>query len=166
MQTRVHLRLEMGALCLAAQLVWPKAGLAADSFNWRTNAALVSADIRDGKLSWLLEEITSATGWRVFVEPDVSHIVSTKFENLPPGQALRLLLGDLNYALIPEAGASHKLFVFRTTMGNATQRVVVPDRARPRGPEGVSPGRSRRRETPDRGRPEGPNHPGNRPSEN
>ena len=113
------------ALCAVVWLGLPATGWAADSLNWRTNAALVSADIKAGKLPWLLERVTSATGWQVYVEPGVSHIVSTKFENLPPGQALHLLLGDLSFALVPESSGSPKLFVFRTTIGKATQRVVL-----------------------------------------
>jgi hypothetical protein len=155
---------EISTLWLAFQVVSITTGLAADTLNWRTNAALVSADIKDGQLPWLLEEITSATGWRVFVEPDVSHTVSAKFENLSPGEALRLLLGDLNFALVPTANASPKPFVFRTTVGNATQRVVIPDSARLHGPGEASPERTRRRDHPDRDRPGGSNHTNNRPN--
>ena len=49
--------------------------------------------------------------------------VSAKFDRLPPGEALHLLLRDLNFALVPATNASPKLFVFRTTMQNATQSV-------------------------------------------
>src|SRR5205823_11766232 len=55
-----------------------------------------------------------------------THIVSAKFKDLPPGEALRLLLGDLNFALVPETNASPRLFVFRTSRQNATQLVTVP----------------------------------------
>ena len=151
------------ALCslfLGFQLLSTTQGLSADTFSWRTNAALVSADIQDGKLSWLLEQITSATGWRVYVEPDVSHVVSAKFENLNPGEALRLLLGDLNFALIPETKANAKLFVFRTAMGNATQRVVAINPAPLSPSPGALPGGARRRDNPERpgrsGRPSPP----------
>jgi hypothetical protein len=70
-----------------------------------------------------LAQIASVTGWQVFVEPDTSQAVSAKFKNLPPGEALRLLLGDLNFALVPETNSISKLFVFRTAMKNATQSV-------------------------------------------
>jgi hypothetical protein len=159
MRKRVQVWLEIGAVWLAVQLLSTITGSAADTLDWPTNAVVVSADIKDGKLPWLLEEITSATGWRVFVEPDVSHVISAKFENLPPGEALRLLLGDLNFALIPEANTTPKLFVFRTTMGSATQRVLAPERAHD--PGGISPGRPHRRDHSDRDRPNGPNHTNN-----
>jgi hypothetical protein len=153
MRKRFQALLRICLLFLGWQAVSTNRVFASDVLDWRTNAALVSADIRDGTLPWLLEQITAATGWRVFVEPDVSHVVSTKFKDQSPGDALRLLLGDLNFALIPEANATPKLFVFRTSLGNATQRVVVPERPRPPNPGGVLPGRTRRRDHPDR--PEG-----------
>ena len=118
-----------GAGRLAALLIFAIALLAAapawaaDTLNWETNRNRVSADIKSGKLIPLLEQIASITGWHVFVEPDTGRIISAKFSNLPPGEALHLLLGDLNFALVPETNASPKLFVFRTTMKNATQLV-------------------------------------------
>jgi hypothetical protein len=103
---------------LAAAPAW-----AADTLNWETNRNRVSADIKSGKLIPMLEQIASVTGWHVFIEPDTGRGVSAKFSNLPPGEALHLLLGDLSFALVPETNASPKLFVFRTAMKNATQLV-------------------------------------------
>src|SRR5437016_6742761 len=96
---------------------------AANSLDWRTNQNRVSAEIKSGELPPLLEQIAATTGWRVFVEPDTTNSVSAKFKDLPPGEALHLLLGDLNFALVPETNASPRLFVFRTKMQNATQLV-------------------------------------------
>src|SRR6266403_2822426 len=112
-------------LCLALLAAFPAA--AADSLNWRTNQNRVTADIQYRPLGRLLEQITAATGWKVFVEPGTTHDVSAKFKDLPPGEALRLLLGDLNFALVPETNASPKLFVFRTAQRNATQLVRAPE---------------------------------------
>ncbi|MEY2430159.1 MAG: thermitase [Verrucomicrobiota bacterium] len=108
---------------LALVLVLPFPGLAADSLTWRTNQNLVSADIKGGSLFQLLSQVASATGWKVFVEPGSTREISAKFKNLPPGDALHLLLGDLNFALVPATNASPKLFVFRTTLKNATQAI-------------------------------------------
>jgi hypothetical protein len=85
----------------------------------------VSADINSGDLYQLLEKIAATTGWHIYVEPELSHKVSAKFKDLPPGEALHMLLGDVNFALVPETNSSPKLFVFRTTMKNAT-RLVRP----------------------------------------
>jgi thermitase len=90
---------------------------------WSKDRDRVSADVRDWELIGLLEEIAAQTGWHVFVEPDYSFKSSVKFKNLPPGEALRSLLGDMNFALVPQTNTTQRLYVFRTTMKNATQQV-------------------------------------------
>jgi hypothetical protein len=100
---------------------------AAESFSWNKQTDRVTADVRSWQLNTLLERITADTGWQVFLEPNTRHDVSAKFSNLPPGQALRLLLGDLNFALVPETNGSPKLFIFRTVMSSATQLVQKPE---------------------------------------
>jgi hypothetical protein len=110
-------------LCLVLAMFGALPGRAGDTLNWRTNQNLVSADIKTGDLSRLLSRIATVTGWKVFVEPGTSRNVSAKFKDLPPGDALHLLLGNLNFALVPETNASPKLFVFRTTLQRATQQV-------------------------------------------
>ena len=91
-------------LGLAIALLTAAPAPAAGTLNWETNRNRVSADIKAGKLLPLLEQIAAVTRWQVMVEPDTTHTVSAKFSNLPPGEALRLLLGDLNFALVPESG--------------------------------------------------------------
>ncbi len=113
----------VAGLCLIAALLAVVPARAAGSLNWETNRNRVSADIKGGKLLPLLEQIASITGWQVFLEPDTTCTVSAKFDRLPPGEALHLLLHDLNFALVPATNASAKLFVFRSTMQNATQSV-------------------------------------------
>ena len=113
----------LAALGLALALFPALPAWAADTLNWETNRNLVSADIKSGKLLPVLERIAAATGWHIFLEPDTASVVSAKFDHLPPGEALHLLLRDLNFALVPATNASPKLFVFRTAMQNATQSV-------------------------------------------
>jgi thermitase len=115
--------LSFAALSLALALFSAAPALAADTLQWQTNR--VSADIKSARLFPLLERIAGATGWHIFVEPETDHKVSAKFQNLPTGEALHLLLGDLNFALVPGTNASPRLFVFRTAMKNAT-RLVRP----------------------------------------
>jgi hypothetical protein len=92
---------------------------------WNKAKDRVDADVRGWELLNLLERIASETGWQVFVEPDSGHTASAKFKDLPSGEALRLLLGDLNFALVPQTDRSSRLYVFRTVMQNAT-RLVPP----------------------------------------
>lgn len=112
-----------GLLVLAIALLAAIPARAADTLSWETNRNRVSADIKGGKLLPLLEQVAATTGWHVFLEPDTTHTVSAKFSSLRPGEALHLLLGDLNFALVPQTNASPRLFVFRTVMKNATQPV-------------------------------------------
>ncbi|HUA37493.1 MAG TPA: S8 family serine peptidase [Candidatus Sulfopaludibacter sp.] len=102
------------------------AGAQTNSIVWHQAADRVDADVRSLNLSNLLEEITAQTGWRVYVEPGTTHSASTKFRNLPSGEALRMLFGDLNFALVPQTSAAPHLYVFTTKMENATQLVRVP----------------------------------------
>src|SRR5215813_7392115 len=106
--------------CIAA-FGFAKSAGAADTFIWQTNQGRVTADIKSGDLLKVLSQIASATHWRVYVEPGSDHPVSTKFKDLPQNEALHLLLGDLNFALIAETNGPSKLLVFSTTMRNATQ---------------------------------------------
>jgi len=102
-----------------------RSAIAVDIFDWNTNRNLVTADIKNQELVSLLEKIAVATGWRVLVEPETAHIVSAKFKDLAPGDALHLLLGEVNFALVPGSNATSRLFVFRTAADRATQ-VVAP----------------------------------------
>ncbi len=101
-----------------------------NSIVWHKAADRVDADVRSLSLSNLLEQITAQTGWKVYVEPGTTHRASAKFKNLPTGAALRMLFGDLNFALVPQTNAAPHLYVFTTRMENATQLVRVPKTAR------------------------------------
>ena len=96
-----------------------------NSLVWHTAADRVSADMHAEPLLPLLEDIGRQTGWRIFVEPDTERNASAKFKDLPSGDALHKLLGDLNFAFVPQTNGSSQLYVFRTTMQNATKPVSV-----------------------------------------
>lgn len=98
---------------------------AEDSLTWQNDKNIVSADISAAQLRPVLERVARATGWQVYIEPGLSQSVSAKFKDLPSGDALRHLLGDLNFAVIPQTNAPSRLYVFHTTMQRATQRVQV-----------------------------------------
>ncbi len=100
----------------------------ADSVHWQIQDNKVDAEIRSWDLQQLLENISTATGWQVFVEPETQRTVSAKFKGLTSGEALERLLGNLNFALLPQSNAPSKLFVFRTTAQEATQLVKVTEK--------------------------------------
>lgn len=113
-------------LCLALLALAFVAGPthAADKLVWR-GGERVDADIAGWTLPQLLEQLAEVTGWQVFVEPGtrLKQPVSVKFSNLSAGDALGRMLGELSYAVLPQPNAPAKLFVFRTSVGDATQPV-------------------------------------------
>lgn len=125
-------KFNVSLIALALLLVSPftrggAASVSDEQLAWNPTKDLVDADVRDLGLFPLLERVAVETGWQVFVEPDTSFRASAKFKALPSGEALRRLLGDLNFALLPQSNSPPRLYVFRTVMNNATQKVeVVP----------------------------------------
>ena len=107
---------------------------AANKLLWRVGTERVDADIDGWSLPRLLEQLADATGWQVFVEPgaQLKQPVSVKFTGLTAGDALGRMLGELSFAVLPQPNAPPKLFVFRTTIGDATQRVAPREPAKPR----------------------------------
>lgn len=90
---------------------------------WNKAGDRVTADVRGWPLLNLLEAIAAQSGWQVMVEPDLAQPASVKFKDLPHGEALRLLLGDLNFALVPQTNGAGRFYVFRTAQDRATQLV-------------------------------------------
>jgi thermitase len=108
------------------------AGLAAlaraaetNSLVWQADRDRVTADLHGEALWPLLEDIAHQAGWHIFVEPGISQKADVKFRDLPTGDALRKLLGNLNYALVPQTNGPQELYVFTTTIHAATQRVAT-----------------------------------------
>ncbi len=119
------LRITVGIcwLGLVALLLPLPTSAATNTLTWDREKNLVSADVRDWDLIGLMESVAVQSGWHVFLEPDYSYQASTKFQNLPPGEALRRLLGSMNFAMVPQTNGPQRLYVFRTAMKNATQQV-------------------------------------------
>ena len=92
---------------------------------WNKTADRVDADLHGEPLWPLLEDIAHQTGWHIFVEPGSARVASTKFQDLPPDDALRMLLGNLNFAFVPQTNGPDLLYVFTTSRGNATQPVLL-----------------------------------------
>jgi subtilisin family serine protease len=98
---------------------------AVDSLRWQGDR--VAAEIGSWDLDQLLEKLVEATGWEIYLEPDTTRTISVKFKDRSQGEALRLLLGDLNFALLPAQGkGAPRLFVFRTSVQEATQLIKAP----------------------------------------
>ncbi|HTQ50445.1 MAG TPA: S8 family serine peptidase [Candidatus Acidoferrales bacterium] len=122
----------LGICLLLAAFCFNAFAAETNSIVWRRAADRVDADVHGLSLSNLLQQITAETGWRVYVEPGTTHSASSKFKNLPTGDALRMLFGELNFALVPQTNAAPHLYVFTTKMENATLLVRVPGTVRAR----------------------------------
>jgi hypothetical protein len=129
MKTVAFFRMRGQRLLLLALLFLALPGLAKDSLVWQQDKNTVSAEISTWDLNQLLENVAEATGWKVYVEPDTKRKISSKFKERTPGDALKLLLGDLSFALLPQKNEPSKLYVFRTSVGEATQQVKAPSKA-------------------------------------
>jgi Subtilase family len=117
--------LRLAVVCLWLALGFNSLAANTNSIVWHKAADRVDADVRSMALWPLLEKIAVAADWRIFFEPGAERNVSTKFKDLPSGEALKMLLGDLNFALVPQTNGPSLLYVFRTTMQNATRPIVV-----------------------------------------
>jgi len=118
-------RLHFAPLLLALLLALVPGSRGADSLDWRSDH--VAADISGWKLEKFLQTLARASGWEIYLEPDTEHTVSTKFKDRPQGEALRMLLGDLNFALVPpKTNGPSRLYVFRNSMQDATRLVKTP----------------------------------------
>ena len=112
-------------LAVMVLLVVLTAKAATSSVEWNAFTDQVTADVHGEQLWPLLEGIAHKTGWHIFVEPDTARSVDVKFTSLPRQEALKKLLGDLNFAFVPKTNEASHLYVFTSRMENATKRVVV-----------------------------------------
>ncbi|MDB6109468.1 MAG: hypothetical protein JWR69_1218 [Pedosphaera sp.] len=121
----------LGVVCLWFLLLFAAAPrlAVADTLVWHKEKDRVDADIQNWDLVKLLENVAGTTGWHVFLEPDTAHKVSAKFNNLSTGEALRSLLGDLNFVVVPQTNAASRLYVFRTSRQNASRAIRAVARA-------------------------------------
>jgi hypothetical protein len=105
-------------------------GNAADALVWRTDADQVDAEIESWPLPKVLEAISSATGWQIYVEPDTQYTVTSRFQQLKASEALRRLLGELNFALLPQTNGPARLFIYRDSVHAATQLIQVAKKSK------------------------------------
>ncbi len=96
----------------------------ADSLSWRAARNAIDADVQSWPFDELLENLANATGWEIFVEPNATNRISTRFKDLSVNEALPRLLRDLNYALMPQTNRPPKLFIYKTSIQEATLSVA------------------------------------------
>jgi Subtilase family len=116
-------------LVLTVVLCLCRPGLAAgvaDRLVWHKQPDRMDADVQSWNVRQLLEQVASATGWEIYLDPGAVHPVSAKFSNLPTSEALHSLLGNVNFLLAPQTNGPTRLYVFRTSQRQATSLIVAP----------------------------------------
>jgi len=107
-------------------LGWGVAPLhSANALKWNNVSGMVDATVDSWTVPELLQHVATATGWQILLDPAITNRIPAKFVNKTPGDALRRLLGENNYALVPETNSPSRLFVFRNSREQAT-RVIQP----------------------------------------
>lgn len=97
---------------------------AADSLTWDSQRQVFTAQFNSAKVQTVLSRIARSTGWKVLVEPGATNRVSAEFKSLRVSDSLRLLLGDLNFALLPQTNGVPRLLVYRNELRNATTLIL------------------------------------------
>ncbi len=98
---------------------------AADSVVWHPKARTFDMNVRAMGLEQLLGVIKAETGWEVLVEPGLEGRVAVKFRNKPAADAMRLLLDDKRFSLVPRAKGGTQLTVYARNRRGATQAVAA-----------------------------------------
>ena len=88
----------------------------------------MSANIDSSNLPQILQTLSNATGWIVFLEPEATRRVSTRFQDRSVGDALPRIFGDLSYAVIPGADQRTRVYVYQSNLEEATRK-IAPDPA-------------------------------------
>ncbi len=106
----------------------------AEGLRWDTNQQTLDADLTKAPLIPTFEQLASQTGWHIYLEPTIGKTFTTKFSNLPRGQAMRVLIGDMNYMFVPGTDGPTKLYVFRTSRDAASVEIKAKPQADPNAP--------------------------------
>lgn len=116
------------ACLLAAMFFASICGISATTnfFAWNATNNTVDAEIEGWPLQKVLEHVAAQTRWQIMVEPGTSRFVTAKFKNLKPGEALRKLLSDLSFVMLPSTNGPTRLYVFKTSVQTATNLVAAP----------------------------------------
>ncbi|MBI5383733.1 MAG: S8 family serine peptidase [Verrucomicrobia bacterium] len=128
----VHHRLALRALltlALSASCWLPAGAAESEHLFWDRDQQRVDANVQTWDVAPLLQKIARRTGWQIYLQPDTTQVVRTRFRNLSEGDALRRLLGDLSFVLVPQTNGAANLYVFRTSRDQATQLIRAADTA-------------------------------------
>jgi len=84
----------------------------------------VSASIENCPLEKVLQSLSALEKWQILVEPGLKLNVTTRFKNLSQTEALRRLLNDVNFVIIPSKNKNSRMLVYQTSSDKAIKRVI------------------------------------------
>jgi hypothetical protein len=105
----------------------PQADPPGIELKWEADGT-ASAQLEKCSLEKVLQSLSEQGRWQIFVEPELRLQVTTRFKNLTHSQALRRLLSDVNFAIIPSPKASSRLLVYKTSSEKAVVRIIPTKR--------------------------------------
>jgi hypothetical protein len=112
------------AVFVMAGLIATGSSFSAQELHWRKDK--VDASINGWPLKRVLGRMAALSGWRIYIEPGLDASVSVQFRNASQADALKFLLGSFNYALVPDSKGKARLYVYKTSLGDATS-VIDPE---------------------------------------
>lgn len=111
------------AAALACLSFWAGTAASAGQLNWDSKTGKVDASLQGEPLSKVLSDLGALAEWEVLVEPGLQATVSTRFKGLPAHQALRRILGNLNFAVLPGKNGRKRLYIYRNSIRAATKQL-------------------------------------------
>jgi len=103
-------------------------GASESGIDWQSSDK-VSASIEKWPLNKVLQALSDLRKWQVLVEPNLDTTVTTRFKNLPQTDALRRLLSNINFVIIPSRNGPSRMLVYQTSSKNAVQRITPKKRS-------------------------------------
>ncbi len=111
------------SLAITIWITATPAAFSADLLKWDAERDIVEARIETWTVPQLLQRVARSSGWHIYLDPGITNRIPARFTGKAPGDALRRLLGDYSYALIPETNGPARLYVFRSSRNQATQAI-------------------------------------------
>ena len=90
------------------------------AIKWESNGK-VSASLENYPLEKVLQLLSDQEKWQILVEPDLNLNVTTRFKNLSQAEALRRLLNDVNFVIIPSKTSQSRMLVYQTSSDNSVR---------------------------------------------
>jgi hypothetical protein len=98
---------------------------------WRKDKT-ADARLENKSLTNVLARLSGVTGWKIYLQPGLDRRVSVEFQNAAQSEALKKLFGDLSYAFVPQPRGGAKLYVYETSVSDATAFIHPDTSGRPK----------------------------------